>query len=117
MLYLGIDQHKAQITINLRNERGNVIQQGQVSTDHAEIDELFRPDIGLSQLGRNESSRLHLKGWKCDSPDGAESRGGSRHRQGQSHEGLAQKNQETPWCEDRKGGRHAEVDDDHLAAT
>ena len=41
MLYVGIDQHKAQITINLRNERGNVIQQGQVSTDHAKVDDFF----------------------------------------------------------------------------
>ncbi len=41
MLYLGIDQHKAQITINLRNEQGNVVLQQQVSTDHAKIDEFF----------------------------------------------------------------------------
>jgi transposase len=41
MLYLGIDQHKAQITVNLRNEQGNVIQQCQVSTDHAKINEFF----------------------------------------------------------------------------
>ena len=41
MLYLGIDQHKAQITINLRNEQGDVIQQGQIRTGHAEIDEFF----------------------------------------------------------------------------
>ena len=41
MLYLAIDQHKAQITINLRNEQGDVIQKEQISTDHAEIDEFF----------------------------------------------------------------------------
>ena len=41
MLYLGIDQHKAQITVNLRNEQGDVIQQCQVSTGHAKIDEFF----------------------------------------------------------------------------
>ena len=34
MLYLGIDLHKSQITINLRNENGDVIQTGQISTDH-----------------------------------------------------------------------------------
>ena len=28
MLYLGIDLHKSQITINLRNENGDVIQAG-----------------------------------------------------------------------------------------
>ena len=41
MLYLGIEQHKAQITVNLRNEQGDVIQQCQVSTDHVKIDEFF----------------------------------------------------------------------------
>ena len=41
MLYLGIDQHKAQITVNLRNEPGNVVLQRQVSTDHAKIDDFF----------------------------------------------------------------------------
>ena len=41
MLYLGIDQHKAQLTINLRNEQGDVIRQGQIRTDHAEVDDFF----------------------------------------------------------------------------
>ena len=41
MLYLGIDQHKAQITVNLRNEHGDVIHQRQVSTNHAKIDDFF----------------------------------------------------------------------------
>jgi len=41
MLYLGIDQHKAQITVNLRNEQGNVVLERQVSTDHAKIDDFF----------------------------------------------------------------------------
>lgn len=41
MLYLAIDQHKAQLTINLRNEHGDVIQKGQVRTKHADIDEFF----------------------------------------------------------------------------
>ena len=41
MFYLGIDQHKAQITIDLRNEQGDIILQRQVSTDHAKIDEFF----------------------------------------------------------------------------
>ena len=41
MLYLGIDQHKAQITVNLRNEQGDVVLQRQVSTDHAKIDDFF----------------------------------------------------------------------------
>jgi transposase len=41
MLYLAIDQHKKQLTINVRNEQGDVIQKGQVSTKHADIDDFF----------------------------------------------------------------------------
>jgi len=41
MLYLGIDQHKDQLTINLRNERGEVVQKGQIKTIHADIDDFF----------------------------------------------------------------------------
>ena len=41
MLYLAIDQHKAQLTINLRNEKGDVIQKGQISTNHDDINEFF----------------------------------------------------------------------------
>jgi transposase len=44
MFYLGIDQHKVQITINLRNEQGDVVLQRQVCTDHAKINAFF---IGL----------------------------------------------------------------------
>jgi transposase len=41
MLYLAIDQHKNQMTINIRNEHGDVIQKGQISTAHAEVDDFF----------------------------------------------------------------------------
>lgn len=41
MLYLAIDQHKAQLTINLRNEKGDVIQKEQISTNHDDINEFF----------------------------------------------------------------------------
>ena len=41
MLYLAIDQHKCQLTLNIRNEHGDVVQKGQVSTNHAEIDDFF----------------------------------------------------------------------------
>ena len=41
MLYLAIDQHKTQLTINIRNEQGDVIQKGQVSTNHTDIDKFF----------------------------------------------------------------------------
>ena len=41
MLYLGIDQHKHHLTINIRNEQGEVMQKGQISTNHADVDEFF----------------------------------------------------------------------------
>jgi len=41
MLYLAIDQHKTQLTINIRNEQGDVMQKGQISTTHADIDDFF----------------------------------------------------------------------------
>jgi len=34
MLYLAIDQHRDQLTINLRNEQGDIIQKDQISTKH-----------------------------------------------------------------------------------
>ncbi len=33
MLYLAIDQHRKQLTVNLRNEAGDVILKRQVSTE------------------------------------------------------------------------------------
>ena len=41
MLYLSIDQRKHHLTINIRNEQGEVMQKGQISTNHADIDEFF----------------------------------------------------------------------------
>jgi len=41
MLYLAIDQHKNHLTINIRNEQGDVMQKGQISTNHADIDDFF----------------------------------------------------------------------------
>ena len=37
MLYLGIDQHRKQLTVNLRNEQGDVILKRQVSTEWARV--------------------------------------------------------------------------------
>jgi hypothetical protein len=34
MLYPAIDQHRDPLTINLRNEQGDVIQKDQISTEH-----------------------------------------------------------------------------------
>jgi len=51
MLYLAIDQHRDQLTINLRNEKGDVIQKDQISTKHDDINDFFG---GLArQAGRH----------------------------------------------------------------
>src|SRR6476659_7596764 len=42
MLYLGIDQHARQITISLRDERGDVLMARQVSTRPEKIHEFFQ---------------------------------------------------------------------------
>ena len=41
MLYLGIDQHSKQLTVNVRNEEGTVILRRQVSTQPAKVREFF----------------------------------------------------------------------------
>ena len=55
MLYLGIDQHKRQLTVNLRSEDGTVILKRQVSTRwekvrafFAELAEKARPPTAAS---------------------------------------------------------------------
>ena len=54
MLYLGIDQHKSQLTVNLRSEDGSVILKRQVSTQwdkvrafFADLAEKSRPEGGF----------------------------------------------------------------------
>lgn len=41
MLYLAIDQHRNQLTINLRDEEGNVLERRQVSTQWAKVRKYF----------------------------------------------------------------------------
>ena len=41
MLYLGIDQHKRQLTVNLRAEDGTVILKRQVSTEWEKVRAFF----------------------------------------------------------------------------
>src|SRR5689334_3425018 len=53
MLYLGIDQHARQITISLRDERGDVVQARQVSTQPEKINAFFRQ---LAERLRNGES-------------------------------------------------------------
>ena len=44
MLYLAIDQHRKQLTVNLRNESGDVLLKRQVSTEWPRVRE-FLEDI------------------------------------------------------------------------
>ena len=41
MLYLAIDQHRKQLTVNLRNEQGDVLVKRQVSTEWPRVREFF----------------------------------------------------------------------------
>ena len=41
MLYLGIDQHRKQLTVNLRNEEGDVVLKRQVSTQWDRVRKFF----------------------------------------------------------------------------
>ena len=41
MLYLAIDQHRKQLTVNLRNEEGDVLLRRQVSTQWDKVREFF----------------------------------------------------------------------------
>jgi transposase len=57
MLYLAIDQHKHHLTINIRNEHGDVLQKGQVRTKHADIDEFFS---GFSKKARKHRGYMAI---------------------------------------------------------
>ena len=48
MLYLGIDLHRKQMTISLRNELGDVLLRRQVSTRRAKVEEFLEQ---MHQLG------------------------------------------------------------------
>ena len=41
MLYLGIDQHRKQLTVSVRNEAGDVVLRRQVSTDWPRVRAFF----------------------------------------------------------------------------
>jgi transposase len=63
MLYLAIDQHKAQLTINLRNEHGDVVQKGQVSTKHASINDFFDVLVKKARQHRGFMSIVEVCGF------------------------------------------------------
>jgi len=63
MLYLAIDQHKNQLTINIRNEQGDVIQRGQVSTNHTDIDDFFATFVKKSRKHRGYMAIVEICGF------------------------------------------------------
>lgn len=76
MLYLAIDQHGKQLTVNLRNEEGAVVERRQVSTKWGAVEGYFRElaersaaDGGYVALvevcGFNDWLLERLPGWGC----------------------------------------------------
>jgi transposase len=63
MLYLAIDQHKNQMTINIRNEQGDVIQKGQVSTNHTDVDEFFDTFVKKARKHRGYMAIVEVCGF------------------------------------------------------
>jgi len=57
MLYLGIDQHKRQLTVNLRSEEGSVILKRQVSTQWEKVRAFF---ADLAEKARPEGGFLAI---------------------------------------------------------
>jgi transposase len=57
MLYLGIDQHKRQLTVNLRGEDGSVILKRQVSTEWEKVRAFF---ADLAEKARSEGGFLAI---------------------------------------------------------
>ena len=52
MLYLGIDLHRKQMTVSLRNELGDMVLRRQVSTGWKKVDEFLEQ---VDQAGDEES--------------------------------------------------------------
>ena len=52
MLYLGIDQHRKQLTVSVRNEQGDVVLKRQVSTEWERVRKFFKE---LRELAEAES--------------------------------------------------------------
>ena len=59
MLYLGIDQHQRQLTVNLRNEEGTAILKRQVSTQWEKVRAFFDD---LADKARPEGGFLAILG-------------------------------------------------------
>jgi transposase len=76
MLYLGIDQHRKQLTVNIRNEEGDVVLKRQVSTQWDRVRQFFeelreraKPEGGFLAIveicGFNDWLLAMLKEYEC----------------------------------------------------
>jgi len=76
MLYLGIDQHRKQLTVNVRDEQGDVVLKRQVSTEWNRVREFFEklrelaePEDGFLAIveicGFNDRLLEMLKEYRC----------------------------------------------------
>jgi len=63
MLYLAIDQHKSQLTVNVRNEQGDVVQKSQVSTNRNDIDEFFAALVKKARKHRGYMAIVEVCGF------------------------------------------------------
>ena len=62
ILYLGIDQHRKQLTVSVRNEAGDAVPRRQVST------ECYLGDTSRLWLFSNFDGRPAFRGWTNDRP-------------------------------------------------
>ena len=63
MLYLAIDQHRKQLTVNLRNEKGDVLTRRQVSTQWDKVREFFADIRRRSSRGGGFMAILEVCGF------------------------------------------------------
>jgi hypothetical protein len=57
MLYLAIDQHRKQLTVNLRNDQGDVLLRRQVSTAWPRVRQLFEGNFRNAACRKEDLSR------------------------------------------------------------
>ena len=63
MLYLAIDQHRKQLTVNMRNEKGDILLKRQVSTEWKRVREFFRDVQQQSQAAGGYVAILEVCGF------------------------------------------------------
>ncbi|MDY0171202.1 MAG: hypothetical protein RBS80_31975, partial [Thermoguttaceae bacterium] len=78
---LGIDQHKRQLTVNLRNEDGSVILKRQVSTGWEKVRTFF---ADLAEKAKSDDGFMAILEVCGMNPRGRQGRGRQRGCQGQA---------------------------------